>query len=203
MVPGRASQGVLSSLLTATVATAESLFLRVKGQGQRAVNWILYSTFWWWIATITCSRPCHSSASVVTCVTSDLQDSGSVVQQQWKFLIWLMEKINYIQINAFLRNVHSKEECDTEEGPIHAEIIYKLGTESSLCQVPDRSSVSASSSTCTVCYTNKGNQSGRIQAGYFGTLRKGWQIKHKQINLYRYCNKSGRQVETRPGWTPA
>lgn len=84
-----------------------------------------------------------------------------------------MEKINYIQINAFLRNILSKEECDTEEGPIHAEIIYKLGTESSLCQVPDRSSVSASSSTCTICYTNKGNQSGRIQAGYFGTLRKG------------------------------
>lgn len=42
-----------SQYLAATAATAESLFLRVNGQGQRAGNWVLRPTFWWWIATTT------------------------------------------------------------------------------------------------------------------------------------------------------
>lgn len=48
---------LLSSLLAATVATAKSFLLRVKGQGQRDVKWTLYWAFCWLIATITCSRP--------------------------------------------------------------------------------------------------------------------------------------------------
>lgn len=101
-----------------------------------------------------------------------------------------MEKISYIKLNAFLRNIHSQEERDPEEGPIHAEIIYKLGTESSLCQVPDRSCVSASSSTCTICYTNRGNQKvgghRRVILVLYAKVDSG----NKQINLYHNCNES-------------
>lgn len=110
-----------------------------------------------------------------------------------------MEKISYIKLTAFLKNIHSQEERDTEEGPIHAEIIYKLGTESSLCQVPDRSCVSASSSTYTICYTNRGNQKvgghRRVILVLYAKVDSG----NKQINSCHNCNESDRQVETRLG----
>lgn len=71
-----------------------------------------------------------------------------------------------------MRNTHSKGEREAEEGPIRAEIIHNLGTEPSLCRVPDRSCVSASSPTATVGCTNRQPKSGRMQAGYFGAPRK-------------------------------
>lgn len=98
---------------------------------------------------------------------------------------------------VFFVFIYTTEECGTEGGLIHAEIIHKLGTNLSLSCPILILCVTLFLHLYHILHKPQEPKSGRKQAGYFGTSQP--LTVETQINLYHNCNESCRGAEAWPG----